>query len=53
METVKNEYHKQGSVIWIAPLIHWTTFEMNWFTHSIKADRNPVSISLGMSGECG
>lgn len=44
--------HKDGQGIWIAPLADWTTYEMKMFSHTFEV-RNPVSISLGMSGECG
>jgi phosphoadenosine phosphosulfate reductase len=44
--------HKNSQGIWIAPLADWSTYEMKTFSHAFEV-RNPVSISLGMSGECG
>lgn len=44
--------HKDRHGIWIAPLSDWSHYEMKLFSYSFKV-RNPVSISLGMSGECG
>lgn len=51
------EMEREGSVIWVSPLVHWTKLDMNTYrSMSARAGRpvptNEVSELLHMSGEC-
>ena len=47
------EMERQGSVVWVSPLVNWTKQDLNTY-RMVNDDvpRNPVSDMLHMSGEC-
>jgi 3'-phosphoadenosine 5'-phosphosulfate sulfotransferase (PAPS reductase)/FAD synthetase len=46
-------HERQGSTIWISPLIEWTKLDLNTYRLMMgDVPRNPVSAVLHMSGEC-
>ncbi|WP_019629608.1 phosphoadenosine phosphosulfate reductase family protein [Actinomadura atramentaria] len=52
-----NEIDREGSVVWVSPIVHWTDADMNAYRkHFADAGdpvpRNEVSDLLHMSGEC-
>lgn len=51
MGTAK-EVDRQGSVVWVAPIIHFTNDEMIAYRKQYHVPVSPVSARLGMSGEC-
>lgn len=47
------EYERRRSNIWVSPLVHWTSLDMNTYRLRFPdCPRNPVSDALHMSGEC-
>jgi 3'-phosphoadenosine 5'-phosphosulfate sulfotransferase (PAPS reductase)/FAD synthetase len=50
---LKAPIQRRGSVVWVAPLIHWTNLDLNTYrlTHP-DVPRNRVSDLIHMSGEC-
>ena len=44
---------KQGGAYWVSAIHNWTKTDCNQIIEAFKQERNPVSISMGMSGECG
>jgi len=47
------EYTKNSEGIWISPLIHWTKSDCSQVIATMQQPKNPVSIIMNMSGECG
>lgn len=47
------EMQRQGSIVWVSPLVNWTKTDMNTY-REIMGDvpRNEVSDLIHMSGEC-
>lgn len=47
------EFEREGSTVWISPLVHWTKLDLNTY-RQLHPDcpRNPVAALLHMSGEC-
>lgn len=46
------EMEREGSVIWISPLVNWTKLDLNTYRQLFDVPRNEVSDMLHMSGEC-
>ncbi len=46
-------YNKNSEGIWVSPLIHWHKSDCQQVINAINQPKNPVSIAMGMSGECG
>lgn len=46
------EMEQQGSVVWVSPLVHWTTADMKAYRERFDVPRNEVSDMIHMSGEC-
>lgn len=46
------ETHREGSVVWVSPLGHWTNEHMAEYRRRFDVPRNEVSDMLHMSGEC-
>lgn len=47
------EFEREGSTVWVSPLLNWTKFDMNTYREmSGDVPRNQVSDLLHMSGEC-
>lgn len=51
MGTAK-EVDRDGSVVWVAPILHFTNDEMIAYRKVYNVPVSPVSANLGMSGEC-
>jgi 3'-phosphoadenosine 5'-phosphosulfate sulfotransferase (PAPS reductase)/FAD synthetase len=47
-----DEIHREGSFVWISPLIHWSNENMAEYKKTRNLPLNEVSINLHMSGEC-
>lgn len=47
------EFEREGSVVWVSPLVNWTAADMSLY-RDIQGDvpRNEVSDLIHMSGEC-
>lgn len=47
------ESERDGSVVWVSPLVNWTKLDLNTY-RALHPDvpRNPASATLHMSGEC-
>jgi 3'-phosphoadenosine 5'-phosphosulfate sulfotransferase (PAPS reductase)/FAD synthetase len=47
------EAERDGSVVWVSPLVNWTKLDLNTYRalHP-EVPRNPASATLHMSGEC-
>jgi len=43
---------REGSRVWIAPLLHWDSLEVRDFLAERRAPISPVVAALGLSGEC-
>lgn len=44
---------REGSVIWVSPLVDWTKLDLNAYRRlRPQLPRNPVAANLHMSGEC-
>lgn len=47
------EFEREGSVVWVSPLVNWTKLDMNTYRLLVKdVPRNEVADLLHMSGEC-
>jgi 3'-phosphoadenosine 5'-phosphosulfate sulfotransferase (PAPS reductase)/FAD synthetase len=46
------EMEREGSVIWVSPLVLWTALDMNTYRDMHDVPRNEVSDLIHMSGEC-
>jgi len=46
------ETHRDGSVVWVSPLVWWTNDHMAEYRRRHNVPRNEVSDNLHMSGEC-
>lgn len=49
----RQEMHREGSVVWVSPLVNWTKLDLN--TYRLMAGdvpSNPASDLIHMSGEC-
>lgn len=47
------DINKQGSIIWVSPMVHWTKQDLNTYRQMFpEVPQNPVSAVLHMSGEC-
>lgn len=46
------EFEREGSVVWISPLVNWTSDDMALYRKRNGLPVNPISAALGMSGEC-
>ena len=46
------EINSKGSQLWVNPLYWWTKTDMSALIDAKNVQRNPVSLLLGMSGEC-
>lgn len=47
-----DEVHREGSFVWVSPLIHWSNENMAKYKKEKNLPLNEVSINLHMSGEC-
>lgn len=47
-----NEEHRDGSTVWVSPIIHWTTKLMGEYRDRHDVPHNEVTDHLHMSGEC-
>lgn len=43
---------RQGSIVWVSPIAHWTAMDMNAYRAANEVPRNEVADVLHMSGEC-
>lgn len=43
---------RQGSIVFVSPLAHWTKLDLNAYRKMYDVPRNEVSDTLHMSGEC-
>ena len=43
---------RDGSVVWVSPLVYWTKADLNTYRSMYAVPRNEVSDLLHMSGEC-
>lgn len=43
---------REGSIVWVSPLLDWTAEDMNNYRTHFEIPRNEVSDMLHMSGEC-
>lgn len=50
---VQTIHEWKNAVAWINPLWNWSNYEQRQFTEYAVKDKNPVTITMGMSGECG
>lgn len=47
------EFEREGSVVWVSPLVNWTKLDMNTYRLMMgDVPRNEVADLLHMSGEC-
>lgn len=46
------EINRKGAQVWINPIYWWTRSDRDAYLDSYKIERNPVSVDLGISGEC-
>jgi len=46
------EMERDGAVVWVSPIVHWTTADMQEYRQRFDVPRNEVSDMLHMSGEC-
>lgn len=47
------EMSRQGSIVWVSPLVNWTKTDMNTYREIVgDVPRNEVSDLIHMSGEC-
>lgn len=46
------EFERDGSVVWVSPLVNWTKADLNTYRDWHSVPRNEVSDILHMSGEC-
>lgn len=47
------EFEREGSTVWISPLVNWTKLDMNTYRLMARdVPRNEVADMLHMSGEC-
>jgi len=44
--------NKQGSIIWVSPMVNWTKFDLATYRIKYEVPQNSVSGLLHMSGEC-
>lgn len=43
---------REGSTVWVSPLVNWTKADLNTYRSMNDVPRNPVADNLHMSGEC-
>lgn len=48
----RDDFHREGSIVWVAPLINWTNEDMNAYRAHFVVPRNEVADLIHMSGEC-
>lgn len=46
------EMEREGSMVWVSPLVHWTKLDLNTYRLMHDVPVNEVSDLLHMSGEC-
>jgi len=46
------EVQRDGSVLWVSPLVDWTRADLNAYRRRFTVPRNTVADLLHMSGEC-
>jgi 3'-phosphoadenosine 5'-phosphosulfate sulfotransferase (PAPS reductase)/FAD synthetase len=46
------EMEREGSMVWVSPLVHWTKMDLNTYRLMHDVPVNEVSDLLHMSGEC-
>ncbi len=46
------EMEREGSTVWVSPLVEWTREDLNTYRAMYDVPRNEVSDLLHMSGEC-
>lgn len=46
------ESDRQGSIVFVSPLVHWTKMDLVAYRKMFDVPRNEVSDTLHMSGEC-
>lgn len=51
-EKLPDQGDRVGSQVYISPIIHWDSHDMNAYRAMHDLPRNPVSDTLHMSGEC-
>jgi 3'-phosphoadenosine 5'-phosphosulfate sulfotransferase (PAPS reductase)/FAD synthetase len=52
MRYVHEQVENRGAQIWVKPLYWWSKSQFMDYIKANKLERNPVSVLLGMSGEC-
>lgn len=45
-------HERQGSIVWVSPMIHWTKMDLNTYRSLYRLPHNKVTDLLHMSGEC-
>jgi 3'-phosphoadenosine 5'-phosphosulfate sulfotransferase (PAPS reductase)/FAD synthetase len=48
----REEMRREGAIVWVNPMLHWTSEDMNTYRRIHQVPRNEVSDLLHMSGEC-
>ncbi len=48
----RDAFHREGSIVWVSPLINWTNDDMQAYREQFAVPRNEVSDLIHMSGEC-
>ena len=46
------ETTREGSIVWVCPIIHFTDETMAWYREEYDVPQNPVAANLHRSGEC-
>jgi 3'-phosphoadenosine 5'-phosphosulfate sulfotransferase (PAPS reductase)/FAD synthetase len=46
------EFEREGSIVWISPMVLWTALDLNTYRLMHDVPVNPVTQTLHMSGEC-
>jgi 3'-phosphoadenosine 5'-phosphosulfate sulfotransferase (PAPS reductase)/FAD synthetase len=46
------EMEREGSMVWVSPMIHWTKMDLNTYRLMFDVPVNEVTDLLHMSGEC-
>ncbi len=46
------EMEREGSMVWVSPMVHWTKIDLNTYRLMHDVPVNEVSALLHMSGEC-
>lgn len=46
------EFERDGSMVWISPMVNWTKTDLNWYRRRYDVPTNRVTGLIHMSGEC-